>query len=34
MAEQKIDNAKLEEAIDAFLADKERESFVKVMELL
>ena len=34
MAEQKTDNQKLEEAIDAFLADKERESFVKVMELL
>lgn len=34
MAEQKIDNAKLEEAIDAFLADKERDSYVRVMELL
>ena len=34
MAEQKIDNTKLEEAIDAFREDKERESFAKVMELL
>lgn len=34
MAEQKIDNAKLEEAIETFLSDKERESYVKVMELL
>ena len=34
MAEQKIDNVKLEEAIDAFRADKERESFARVMELL
>lgn len=34
MAEQKIDNAKLEEAIDKFRADKEKDSYVKVMELL
>lgn len=34
MAEQKIDNTKLEAAIDAFLSDKARDSYVKVMELL
>lgn len=34
MAEQKIDNKALEEAIAAFRADKERDSYVKVMELL
>ena len=34
MAEQKIDNKALEEAIETFRADKERESYVKVMELL
>ncbi|MCM1267719.1 MAG: SseB family protein [Bacteroidales bacterium] len=34
MAEQKIDNAKLEEAIDKFRADKEKDSYVNVMELL
>lgn len=34
MAEQKIDNAALEEAIAVFRADKEKESYVKVMEIL
>ena len=34
MAEQKIDNKALEEAIAAFRSDKERDSYVKVMELL
>lgn len=34
MAEQKIDNKALEEAIETFRSDKERESYVKVMELL
>lgn len=34
MAEQKIDNKALEEAIQTFRADKERESYVKMMELL
>lgn len=34
MAEQKIDNRALEEAIAAFRSDKERESYVKMMELL
>lgn len=34
MAEQRIDNKALEEAIAAFRADKERDSYVKVMELL
>lgn len=34
MPEQKIDNRALEEAIEAFRADKERDSYVKVMELL
>lgn len=34
MAEQKIDNKALEEAIAAFRADKERDSYVKVMEIL
>lgn len=34
MAEQKMDNKALEEAIAAFRSDKERESYVKVMELL
>lgn len=34
MAEQKIDNRALEEAIEAFRSDKERDSYVKVMELL
>lgn len=34
MAEQKIDNRALEEAIRAFRADKEKDSYVKVMELL
>lgn len=34
MAEQKIDNAALEEAIEVFRADKEKESYVKVMEIL
>lgn len=34
MAEQKIDNRVLEEAIEAFRSDKERDSYVKVMELL
>lgn len=34
MAEQKINNKALEEAIAAFRSDKERDSYVKVMELL
>ena len=34
MAEQKIDNKALEEAIDTFRSDKERDSYVKVMELM
>lgn len=34
MAEQKTDNKALEEAIEAFRADKEKDSYVKVMELL
>lgn len=34
MAEQKVDNRALEEAIAAFRSDKERDSYVKVMELL
>ncbi|MDE6405526.1 MAG: SseB family protein [Lachnospiraceae bacterium] len=34
MAEQKIDNKALEEAIAAFRSDKERDRYVKVMELL
>lgn len=34
MAEQKVDNKALEEAIAAFRSDKERDSYVKVMELL
>lgn len=34
MAEQKLDNKALEEAIAAFRSDKERDSYVKVMELL
>ncbi len=34
MAEQKIDNKALEEAIETFRGDKERDSYVKVMELL
>lgn len=34
MAEPRIDNKALEEAIEVFRADKERESYVKVMELL
>ncbi len=34
MADQKIDNSALEEAIEVFRADKERDSYVKVMELL
>lgn len=34
MAEQKIDNKALEEAIETFRSDKERDSYVKVMELL
>lgn len=34
MAGQKIDNKALEEAIAAFRSDKERDSYVKVMELL
>ena len=34
MGELKIDNRALEEAIEVFRADKERESYVKVMELL
>lgn len=34
MEEIKIDNRTVEEAIEAFRADKERESYVKVMELL
>lgn len=34
MAEQKIDNKALEEAIAAFRSDKERDSYVKVMELM
>ncbi len=34
MAEQKVDNRALEEAIAAFRSDKERDSYVKAMELL
>lgn len=34
MPEQKIDNAALEEAIAAFREDKEKDSYVKVMEIL
>ncbi len=34
MAEQRQDNKALEEAIEIFRADKEKDSFVKVMELL
>lgn len=34
MAEQRQDNKALEEAIAAFREDKERDSYVKVMELL
>lgn len=34
MGELKIDNRAVEEAIEVFRADKERESYVKVMELL
>lgn len=34
MAEQKMNNKALEEAIAAFRSDKERDSYVKVMELL
>lgn len=34
MEEPRIDNKVLEEAIEVFRADKERESYVKVMELL
>lgn len=34
MAEQKTDNKALEQAIEAFRADKEKDSYVKVMELL
>lgn len=34
MAEQKIDNKALEEAIETFRSDKERDSYVKVMELM
>ncbi len=34
MAEQKVDNRALEEAIAAFRLDKERDSYVKAMELL
>ena len=34
MAEQKINNKALEEAIAAFRSDKERDSYVKVMELM
>ncbi len=34
MAEQKINNKALEEAIAAFRSDKERDNYVKVMELL
>lgn len=34
MADQRMDNKALEEAIAAFRSDKERESYVKVMELL
>lgn len=34
MAEHKIDNKALEEAIEIFREDKERDSYVKVMELL
>ncbi len=34
MIEQKIDNKALEEAIETFRSDKERDSYVKVMELL
>lgn len=34
MAQQKADNKALEEAIAAFRSDKERDSYVKVMELL
>lgn len=34
MAEQKVDNKALEEAIAAFRSDKERDSYVKAMELL
>lgn len=34
MADQKIDNQALEEAIEAFVADRQKDSYVKVMELL
>lgn len=34
MAEQKINNQALEDAIAAFAADREKDSYVKVMELL
>ncbi len=34
MPEQKIDNTALEEAIEVFRADKEKDSYVKMMEIL